>query len=55
MEEKNQKNLSKKLDEEKNNLKDIEKHKISTDNLYLKYQKRLKKFIIDVSNDIITI
>lgn len=55
IEEKNQKNLSKKLDEEKNNLKDIEKHKISTDNLYLKYQKRLKKFIIDVSNDIITI
>lgn len=55
MEEKNQKNLSKKLDEEKNNLKDIEKHKKSTDNLYLKYQKRLKKFIIDVSNDIITI
>lgn len=55
IEEKNQKNLSKKLDEEKNNLKDIEKHKKSTDNLYLKYQKRLKKFIIDVSNDIITI
>ena len=27
IEEKNQKNLSKKLDEEKNNLKDIEKHK----------------------------
>ena len=53
MEEKNQKNLSKKLNEEKNNLIEIEKHKKSTDNLYLKYQKRLKKFIIDVSSNII--
>lgn len=50
MEEKNQKNLSKKLNDEKNNLLEVEKHKKSTDNLYLKYQRRLKKFIIDVSN-----
>ena len=52
IEEKNQKNLSKKLNEEKNNLIENEKHKKFTDNLYLKYQRRLKKFIVDVSNKI---
>lgn len=49
IDEKNQNNLTKKLNEEKNNLKEIQKHKKVLDNLYIKYQKRIKKFIIDVS------
>lgn len=53
IDEKNQNNLSKKLNEDKNNILEIQKHKKSTDNLFLKYQKRIKQFIIDVSDNII--
>ena len=49
IDEKNKNNITKKLNEEKKNLIEIEKHKKSTDNLYIKYQKRIKQFIIDVS------
>jgi hypothetical protein len=55
IEEKNQNNLSKKVNEEKKNILDIQKHKKSTDNLFLKYQKRIKQFIIDVSFNIFNI
>ena len=53
IDEKNKNNLSKKLNEDKNNILEIQKHKKSTDNLFLKYQKRIKQFIIDVSVNII--
>ena len=53
IDEKNKNNLSKKLNEDKNNILEIQKHKKSTDNLFLKYQKRIKQFIIDVSDNII--
>lgn len=55
IEEKNQNNLSKKVNEEKKIILDIQKHKKSTDNLFLKYQKRIKQFIIDVSFNIFNI
>lgn len=55
IEEKNQNNSSKKVNEEKKNILDIQKHKKSTDNLFLKYQKRIKQFIIDVSFNIFNI
>ena len=39
---------NKKLKEEKKNLRYIEKHNEKTNHLALQYQKRIKKFIIDV-------
>jgi len=41
--------LSKKLNKEKNNILEKQKHKQLLDNLCTNYQKRIKQFIIDVS------
>ena len=49
IDEKNKIIITKKLNEEKNNLSEIQKHKKLIDNLCTKYQKRIKQFIIDVS------
>ena len=45
--------LEKKCQEKKNLLKMKKRHKIITTNLALNYEKRLKKFIIDVRNNLI--
>ena len=47
-EEKKISDLDKKNKEEKENLLNNEKHKEKTSKLALNYQKRIKKFIIDV-------
>ena len=47
-EEKKLLELDKKNKEEKDNLISNEKHKKKTSNLAINYQKRIKKFIIDV-------
>lgn len=47
--EKNKINESKKLNEEKSNILENEKHKKLVDNLCTNYQKRIKQFIINVS------
>ena len=47
-EEKKLLELDKKNKEEKDNLINNEKHKKKTSNLAINYQKRIKKFIIDV-------
>ena len=47
-EEKKLSDLDKKYKEEKETLLYNEKHKQRTNNLALNYQKRIKKFIIDV-------
>ena len=47
-EEKKLSDLDKKNKEEKENLLNNEKHKEKTSKLALNYQKRIKKFIIDV-------
>ena len=47
-EEKKISELDKKIKEEKELILDNEKHKIKTNNLALNYQKRIKKFMIDV-------
>ena len=49
-EEKKISDLDKKLKKEKEIILDNEKHKEKTNNLALNYQKRIKKFIIDVRN-----
>jgi hypothetical protein len=49
IDEKKKINISKKLNEEKNNISEIQKHKKLLDNLCTNYQKRIKQFIIDVS------
>ncbi len=49
MEEKKQGDLTKKLNAEKNYLINLQRHKKLTENLANNYQKRVKKFIIDVS------
>ena len=51
IDEKRRNNISQKLIEEKNKLIEIQKHKITTDNLYAKYQNRIKKFMIEASNN----
>ena len=48
-EEKKISDLDKKNKEEKENLLNNEKHKEKTSKLALNYQKRIKKFIIDVN------
>ena len=47
-EEKKLSDLDKKYKEEKEKLLNDERHKKKTNNLALNYQKRIKKFIIDV-------
>jgi len=47
-EEKKLSELDKKIKQEKEIILDNEKHKEKTNNLALNYQKRIKKFIIDV-------
>jgi hypothetical protein len=47
-EEKKLSDLDRKYKEEKETLLNNEKHKQRTSNLALNYQKRIKKFIIDV-------
>ena len=47
-EEKKISELDKKIKEEKELILDNEKNKIKTNNLALNYQKRIKKFMIDV-------
>lgn len=47
-EEKKISELDKKIKQEKEIILDNEKHKEKTNNLALNYQKRIKKFIIDV-------
>ena len=49
IDEKNKIKITKKLNEEKNNISEIQKRKKLIDNLCTKYQKRIKQFIIDVS------
>ena len=49
-EEKKISELDKKIKHEKEIILDNEKHKEKTNNLALNYQKRIKKFIIDVRN-----
>ena len=49
-EEKKISELDKKIKQEKEIKLDNEKHKEKTNNLALNYQKRIKKFIIDVRN-----
>ena len=49
-EEKKISELDKKIKQEKEIILDNEKHKEKTNNLSLNYQKRIKKFIIDVRN-----
>ena len=49
-EEKKISELDKKIKKEKKIILDNEKHKEKTNNLALNYQKRIKKFIIDVRN-----
>ena len=49
-EEKKISELDKKIKQEKEIILDNEKHKEKTNNLALSYQKRIKKFIIDVRN-----
>ena len=49
-EEKKISELDKKIKQEKEIILDNEKHKEKTNNLALNYQKRIKKFIIDVRN-----
>jgi hypothetical protein len=49
-EEKKISELDKKIKQEKDIILDNEKHKEKTNNLALNYQKRIKKFIIDVRN-----
>ena len=49
IDEKKKINISKKLNEEKNNISEMQKRKKLVDNLCSKYQKRIKQFIIDVS------
>jgi hypothetical protein len=49
-EEKKISELDKKIKQEKEAILDNEKHKEKTNNLALNYQKRIKKFIIDVRN-----
>ena len=48
--EKKQSELEKRLKEQKDSIINFKKHKLKTKNLALNYQKRIKKFIIDVSN-----
>ena len=48
-EEKKLSETSRKLKQEKDLLIDLEKHKKKTDSLVSNYQKRIRKFIIDVS------
>lgn len=48
-EEKKQSELEKRLKEQKDLLINSKKHRTKTKNLALNYQKRIKKFIIDVS------
>ena len=43
-----------KLKEQKENLRYDEKHREKTNNLAINYQKRIKKFIIDVSQLLLT-
>ena len=47
-EEKKKQEKNKKLKEEKDSIIFNKKHKLKTNNLAVKYQKRIKKFIIDV-------
>ena len=49
-EEKKISELDKKIKQEKEIILENEKHKEKTNNLALNYQKRIKKFIIDVRN-----
>ena len=51
--EKNKRITAKNINDKKQNLLDILKHNKSRDILYKRYQKRIKEFIIDVSNKII--
>ena len=53
LDEKNKRIEAKKISKELKELLDIQKHKKTRDFLYKKYQKRIKQFIIDVSNKII--
>ena len=48
-EEKKLSEIDKKINQEKNTIINNEKHKQRTNKLVNKYQKRIKKFIIDVS------
>lgn len=48
-EEKKQTQLEKRIKEQKDSLINSKKHRNKTKNLALNYQKRIKKFIIDVS------
>ena len=48
--EKKQSELEKRLKEQKDSVVNLKKHKLKTKNLALNYQKRIKKFIIDVSH-----
>ena len=47
--------IDKILKEKKKELINIQRHKLKTDKLSLNYQKRIKKFIIDVRNEYIII
>lgn len=47
-EEKKQENIAKKITENKNYLLSLQKHKEITNNLARNYQKRVRKFIVDV-------
>ena len=47
--EKKQSELEKRLKNQKDSIINFKKHKLKTKNLALNYQKRIKKFIIDVS------
>ena len=48
-EEKKLLEIDKKINQEKDTIVNNERHKQRTNNLVNKYQKRIKKFIIDVS------
>jgi len=50
-EEKKISETDRKLKQQKDLIIDLEKHKKKTDNLVHNYQKRIRKFIIDVSNN----
>ena len=50
-EEKKISETERKLKQQKDLIIDLEKHKKKTDNLVHNYQKRVGKFIIDVSNN----
>ena len=41
-----------KIQKEKESIIDLEKHKKKTDSVVINYQKRIRKFIIDVSKKI---